>query len=43
MSHNWNYVIAGYTIVTGTLVGYAAWLRVRLRRARRSLSEERGD
>ena len=32
MSHNWNYVIAGYAIVTGTLTSYAVWLRVRIRR-----------
>ena len=43
MSHNWNYVIAGYAIVTSTLIGYGAWLRVKLRRARRSVPEESGD
>jgi hypothetical protein len=31
---NWNYVAAGYAITGGTLIAYAVWLRVRLRRAR---------
>jgi hypothetical protein len=31
---NWNYVVAGYAITAGTLIAYAVWLRVRLRRAR---------
>lgn len=38
---NWNFVIAGYAIAAGTLGAYFAWIRVRTRRIRRSLSDER--
>jgi len=40
MSHNWGYVIAGYSITAATLIAYAVSLRVRIRRARRTLAEE---
>ena len=40
VSHNWNYVAAGYAITTATLVGYAVWVRVRIRRLRRNLPDE---
>jgi hypothetical protein len=38
---NWNFVVAGYAITTVTLVGYAAWIKVRTRRIKRALSDER--
>ena len=38
---NWNFVAAGYAITTITLVGYAVWIRVRIRRLKRTLSDER--
>jgi len=40
MNHNWNYVVAGYTLTGGTLIAYAAWLRYRLRRVRRSFPDD---
>ena len=43
MSHNWGYVAAGYSIATVTLVTYTVWLRVRIRRVRRALSDEGRD
>jgi len=43
VNHNWNFVIAGYAIVTGTLLSYAAWVRVRARRLRRTLPDESHD
>jgi len=39
-SHNWSFVIAGYSITTVTLVGYWAWIRRRTRRIRRSLPDD---
>ena len=38
----WGWVVAGYGLVYGTLLGYAAWLIRRLRRVRRDL-DEAGD
>ncbi len=43
MSHNWSYVIAGYSITTTVLVGYFASVRLRMRRVRRSLPDEPRD
>ena len=43
MSDNWNYVAAGYTITAVTLVTYAVWIRLRIRRVRRALSDENRD
>ena len=43
MSHNWSFVIAGYSITAVTLGGYFAWMRVRTRRLRRSLPDENRD
>ena len=40
MSNNWNFVIAGYGIVTVTFVGYFAWIRARTRKLRQSLRDE---
>ncbi len=40
MSTNWGYVVAGYTIVGGALGAYAVWVRQRIRRLQRSLSDD---
>jgi hypothetical protein len=40
VSNNWNFVIAGYAIVTATFVGYVAWIKSRTRKLRRSLRDE---
>jgi len=40
MSHNWNYVIAGYTLTAGVLGAYVVWLRQRTRPLRRSLPDD---
>jgi hypothetical protein len=40
MSHNWNYVIVGYSISAATLVGYFVWIKGRTRKLRRSLRDE---
>ena len=40
MSDNWGYVVAGYTLTAATLVTYAVWLRLRIRRFRRALSDD---
>lgn len=37
MDANAGYVWAGYAVTAGTLVAYVVWLRLRLRRATRSL------
>ena len=39
MDHNWPYVAAGYGVTTVAVVWYAAWIHLRLRRARRTLPE----
>jgi hypothetical protein len=36
---NWNFVAAGYELVTVTLVSYATWIKLRARRLRRSLGD----
>ena len=41
MSHNWNFVAAGYLITAGTLTSYFAWVKLRTRRIRRTLSDDR--
>ncbi|HTL84454.1 MAG TPA: hypothetical protein VL856_04685 [Acidimicrobiia bacterium] len=43
MNHNWNYVIVGYSLVGATLTSYAVWLRIRIRRLRKTLSEDARD
>jgi hypothetical protein len=40
MSNNWNFVIAGYAIVTATFACYFAWIKGRTRKLRRSLRDE---
>jgi hypothetical protein len=41
MSQNWGYVAAGYVLTTVTLVTYFVWIRVRTRRLRRTLADDR--
>jgi hypothetical protein len=43
LENNWNYVAAGYAITAGTLIGYAVWVRLRIRRLRRTLPDESRD
>jgi hypothetical protein len=43
MSHNWNYVIVGYSVAGATLISYAVWVRVRIRRLRKSLPPDTRD
>ena len=43
MSHNWSFVIAGYSITTVGLGGYFAWIRVRARQLRRTLGDDDRD
>jgi len=43
MSHNWGFVIAGYSITAVALTGYFAWIRVRARQLRRTLGDEPRD
>jgi hypothetical protein len=40
MSHNWSFVIAGYSITTVALGGYFAWIKQRSRQLRRTLRDE---
>ena len=40
MSHNWSFVIAGYSITTVALAGYFTWIRQRSRQLRRTLRDE---
>jgi hypothetical protein len=39
VSHNWSYVIAGYSITTVTLGAYFVRVRQRARRIRRALTD----
>ncbi len=39
MDSNGGYVVAGYATTAGVLAVYVAWLRVRMRRAQRSVPE----
>ena len=41
MDHNSGYVWAAYLIVGGTLTSYTVWLLARLRRAERSVVDDR--
>ncbi len=41
MSSNWNYVAAGYALTAGALVTYFAWVKLRIRKVRRSLPDDR--
>jgi CcmD family protein len=43
MSHNWSFVIAGYSITTVALGGYFVWIRQRARQLRRTLRDENRD
>ncbi len=43
MSHNWGFVIAGYSITTVALAGYLVWIRQRVRHLRRTLRDENRD
>jgi hypothetical protein len=43
MSHNWNFVIPGYSITTVALGGYLLWIRRRARSLRRTLRDENRD
>jgi hypothetical protein len=40
MSHNWSFVIAGYSITTVALAGYFVWMKQRSRHLRRTLRDE---
>jgi hypothetical protein len=40
MSHNWGFVIAGYSITAVVFLSYAVWIRQKARRLRRSLPDE---
>jgi len=41
VSHNWSFVIAGYSITAVALGGYFTWVKQRSRRLRRTLGDER--
>ena len=41
MSSNWNYVAAGYALTAGALVAYFTWVKLRIRKVRRSLPDDR--
>jgi hypothetical protein len=43
MSHNWGFVIAGYSITTVSLAGYFVWVRLRARHLRQALRDENRD
>ncbi len=43
MSHNWSFVIAGYSITGVVFVGYFVWIRQRSRQLRRNLGDETRD
>lgn len=43
MSHNWSFVITGYSITTVALGGYFVWIRQRRRQLRRTLRDENRD
>jgi len=43
MSNNWSFVITGYSITAVSLAGYLAWVKLRARQLRRSLSDETDD
>jgi hypothetical protein len=43
MSHNWSFVIAGWSITTVTLVGYFVWIRQKSRHLRRTMRDETRD
>ncbi|HEV7525743.1 MAG TPA: hypothetical protein VGP92_12310 [Acidimicrobiia bacterium] len=40
MSHNWGYVIVGYSITAVSLGGYFTWIRLRSRKLRRAIEDE---
>ena len=40
MSHNWSFVIAGYSITAVALGGYVVWIRRRARRLLRTRRDE---
>ena len=41
MASNWNFVAAGYAIAAAALVSYFAWIKLRTRRIKRTLSDDR--
>jgi hypothetical protein len=43
MSHNWSFVIAGYSITAVALAGYFTWIRQRSRQLRRTQRDEHRD
>jgi hypothetical protein len=43
MSHNWSFVIAGYSITTVVLGSYFVWIRQKSRQLRRNLQDENRD
>jgi hypothetical protein len=43
MSHNWSFVIAGYSITTAVLGSYLVWIRQKSRQLRRNLHDENRD
>ena len=43
MSHNWSFVIAGYSITGVALAGYLVWVRQKSRSLRRLQREESSD
>jgi len=43
VSHNWGFVIAGYSVTAVVLVGYFVLVRLRTRNLRRALRDENRD
>jgi hypothetical protein len=43
MSHNWSFVIAGYSITAVALGGYLTWIKQRSRQLRRAQRDEHRD
>jgi type IV secretory pathway TrbF-like protein len=43
MSHNWSFVIVGYSVTAVALAGYFVWIRQRSRQLRRNLRDENRD
>lgn len=43
MSHNWSFVITGYSVTVVALGGYFVWIRQKSRQLRRTLRDENRD
>jgi hypothetical protein len=43
VSHNWSFVIAGYSITAVALGSYFTWIRQKSRQLRRTLRDETRD